>query len=998
MYNYLSGRKYSFRLFLSLLILFFFSGISFSQSVDFKQAANKNNGFPLGSVRWINSILQQSKSVYYEGMAVPQRIILNNLTPGTHTLVINHQAIKQSSGRHAYDFLTSWDKAKKAAEVMNPSNPLLFDLFTNQCGDEIPNSFISVCNSRAYSLGVPIPAPSSNPTPTYGTGNVATKKAAFDAAFPAEQPNLMIWGSAPISGGSLVFNSYQGNDQDAYYTLTWTSNSTTAVIEFAGHLASGDDFFDPNIGWGTNKGSGDISGAPFHIKLGQLDGGSIGSQDNQINDVLGRSCGTISVTQTDVLCKGASTGSITVNVSGGVAPFNYSLNGGTSQSSNIFENLGAGNYTVLVTDASGCQRTSQVTINEPLTAVSITVTPGTILCNGGTTTVEVSGSGGTGTITGGGSFTVGAGTYTYTVSDENGCSASSTITITEPTQLSASAEAGTILCNGGSTTIVVSASGGTGPYQGTGSFTVQAGAYSYTVTDNNGCAATVSGTITEPTLLQAAAEAGTILCNGGSTTIVVSASGGTAPYQGTGSFTVQAGSYSYTVTDNNGCTSTVSGNISQPSLLEATVSNVTHLVCKGENTGSITVSASGGTLNYSYSKDGTNFQSSPTFNNLAAGNYTITVKDGNGCITTVSTTVNDGPVCYPHYTYTQGYYGNSGGKSCIRSEGLQSTYQIILRSLQNGGPMVLGRSIVNRTFTAYANNNDVNKLISVLPAGGSAAVINGNLNLTTNMPPLQNGKIRNVLLGQTITLWLNLNIPGNGALGSLDLMGANNKNYIVTIAVAANAPCTEPFRASCSNNPGAYSSTLFPQSVLNALIARGGGTTVNSLLSFASEALGGGALFGTTLSNINAAVDAINNAFDKGRYFDSFSATVVGCSSSTGRMQNPEIVTATSGNSNTETQLVTEEKIQLTEARITTYPNPFKGSVTFRFAIPENGNVRLEVYNSDGKLVNVAFQGRVLGSVENTVLYTPKGNAGSMLIYRLITPNKVLTGKLMAIE
>ena len=97
------------------------------------------------------------------------------------------------------------------------------------------------------------------------------------------------------------------------------------------------------------------------------------------------------------------------------------------------------------------------------------------------------------------------------------------------------------------------ATGGTAPYSGTGSFTVGAGSYTYTVTDANGCSTTTSITVSEPTALSASSSQGaSILCNGGTTTVTVSATGGTAPYSGDGSFTVGAGSYTYTVTDANG--------------------------------------------------------------------------------------------------------------------------------------------------------------------------------------------------------------------------------------------------------------------------------------------------------------------------------------------------------------------------------------------------------------------------------------------------------------
>src|SRR5207247_7357061 len=91
-----------------------------------------------------------------------------------------------------------------------------------------------------------------------------------------------------------------------------------------------------------------------------------------------------------------------------------------------------------------------------------------------------------------------------------------------------------------------------------------------------------------------------------------------------------AGSYTITVKDANGCTTTQGVTITQPSAaLSSSISSQTNVACFGGSTGSVTVSASGGTAPYTYSKDGVNFGASGTFGSLAAGSYTITVKDAN---------------------------------------------------------------------------------------------------------------------------------------------------------------------------------------------------------------------------------------------------------------------------------------------------------------------------------------------------------------------------------
>jgi hypothetical protein len=152
-----------------------------------------------------------------------------------------------------------------------------------------------------------------------------------------------------------------------------------------------------------------------------------------------------------------------------------------------------------------------------------------------------------------------AGSYVAVTFDSNGCwFVSPPLTVTEPAPLVATSTTGTISCNGGTTTVNVAATGGTAPYTGTGVFTVSAGAYSYTVTDANGCTTIASGSVSQPTPLVASSTAGPVSCSGGTSTVTVTATGGTAPYTGTGVFTVSEGPYSYTVTDANGCTAITS--------------------------------------------------------------------------------------------------------------------------------------------------------------------------------------------------------------------------------------------------------------------------------------------------------------------------------------------------------------------------------------------------------------------------------------------------------
>src|SRR5947207_3377865 len=159
-------------------------------------------------------------------------------------------------------------------------------------------------------------------------------------------------------------------------------------------------------------------------------------------------------------------------------------------------------------------------------------------------TVTVSATGGTAPYSGTGTFSVPAGTYSYTVTDAKSCTATTTGDITQPPTLVPDSSNTEIFCHGGMSTVTVSATGGTAPYSGTGTFSVPAGTYSYTVTDAKSCTATTTGDITHlPTLVPDPSNT-EISYPARFRSVTVSATGGTAPYSGTGTFSVPAGTYS----------------------------------------------------------------------------------------------------------------------------------------------------------------------------------------------------------------------------------------------------------------------------------------------------------------------------------------------------------------------------------------------------------------------------------------------------------------------
>ncbi len=355
--------------------------------------------------------------------------------------------------------------------------------------------------------------------------------------------------------------------------------------------------------------------------------------------------------QTNVSCNAGNNGEATVGVAGGAGSYTYSWSpsGGTAATAS---GLTAGVYTVTVTDANSCIATQTFNITQP-TPLSATTMQTNVSCNSGSNgDAMVMVSGGTSaytyswTPTGGTNATASgltAGTYTCITTDANGCTITSTVSITEPTALAAASSASSLLCNGDTSTVTVTANGGTSPYTGAGTFSEVAGTYTYTVTDNNGCTTTTTVTITEPTAISTVVASTNVLCNGDSTgSIDLTVTGGTAPYTfnwNSGQFTTEdltnipAGSYSGVLTDANGCTDGGTIVISEPAVIAATavISNPTGCTT---NNGSIDLSVAGGSPGYAYVWSTTATTEDVTA--LDGGNYSVSVTDTNGCVATAS--------------------------------------------------------------------------------------------------------------------------------------------------------------------------------------------------------------------------------------------------------------------------------------------------------------------------------------------------------------------------
>lgn len=284
------------------------------------------------------------------------------------------------------------------------------------------------------------------------------------------------------------------------------------------------------------------------------------------------------ITATDATCTSAGSIAIT-NASGGNGSYLYSIDGGNTNSPNAnYSNLNAGSYDVVVsTNGEGCSYSETKQINTA-SGAPISVGADQSVCAGKSATITASGNGSI-------EWFIGA------------------------------------VSQGTGTSLSVSPSSTT--------------TYNAVLTDGNGCKDTKQVTVTVNTVPTVTASVDVQPgCNQSTGSATASANGGSSPYSynwsnmqsGATATGLNAGNYTVTVTDVKGCTATTNIGLSSIGAPTATASVVNNPGCNLSN-GSVTVSANGGSGQFSYSWNTTPASSLQTVVNLPAGSYSVTVTD-----------------------------------------------------------------------------------------------------------------------------------------------------------------------------------------------------------------------------------------------------------------------------------------------------------------------------------------------------------------------------------
>jgi len=375
---------------------------------------------------------------------------------------------------------------------------------------------------------------------------------------------------------------------------------------------------------------------------------------------------------TDARCFTGNDGSIQLTASGGITPYEYSNDGIQFQNSGIFNAVPGGNYQAVTRDSNDCIATISLVVNTPLpiaTIMNITDvncfggidgtasvstagqnTPFTFYWNTGLTDSAING--------------LNTGNYFVTVTDANGCNAYDTASINSPLALTLNAILSDAQCNGSNDgSISLQVSGGTPAYNylWNGGQTIAtldsllAGAYDVVVTDYNSCTVSGSYSITEPSAILLSTDSTDVLCKGANNGVAtVSASGGIPPYtyqwdagannQTTSSaINLRAGTYSAVISDAHHCTDSASVIVAEPLLILLQLDTAINPLCFGESSGSIAVSASGGSgaLDFSWNTNPPYNGTNPT--GLPEGNYSVVVTDANGCSDSLTATLTNPP-------------------------------------------------------------------------------------------------------------------------------------------------------------------------------------------------------------------------------------------------------------------------------------------------------------------------------------------------------------------
>ena len=475
-----------------------------------------------------------------------------------------------------------------------------------------------------------------------------------------------------------------------------------------------------------------------------------------------------------------------------------------------------GNGTILVlTSAAGiltCNSNPCPTINVSSTTTPVSCFAGT---NGAATATATGGAANytyswtPGGLTGPTQSNLTAGTYTVNVTDANNCPGSTTVTIIQPAAaLSANVAATPTNCGANTGTATVTVTGGTSAYSyvwtpnaGSGATisNLAAGTYSVVVTDANGCTANGNTTVNTnngPSI--SLVNSSNVTCfgaNNGSATVAGTGGTGTLVYawapgalSGATQTALAPNTYTVTVTDAGGCANSTTVNITSPTAITVSTSNIIPANC-GVSNGSATIAVTGGTGTYSINWLPTG-GSGLTANNIPAGVYSVNVQDQNGCIATGNVVVTNvgGPTVSISNSTNVSCFGGNNGSATVTATGGNTPYTYAWTP--SGGSGATASGLTAGTYTVAVTD--------ALGCVGSASATITAPNALTITETITNDDCANPGSGQISTLASNGTAPytyswSNALSGATNTGLAGNTSYTVTVTDANGCSASETY-------------------------------------------------------------------------------------------------------------------------------------------------------------------------------------------------------------
>ncbi len=666
------------------------------------------------------------------------------------------------------------------------------------------------CQATLTNMNVPSgaglvasPTPTGTSCPGVNNGSIlVTSNGTSPLTFVLDGTVTQVSATNSTTFTNLAAGTHSITVSDAIGCITTTAVTTT-IPTGTGYTASFS--FSPTGCAGANNGSLAITPqtpqgtAPFTIILnpgaisqtgsGQITFGGLaaGTYSAVITDANGcqatlsnmnvpAGAGLLATpTPSGTSCTGVNNGSISIQMGSGAAPFTALMDGTVSvvgASPILFSGVAAGPHSITITDANGCVTTTPVTTTVVAgTGFTVSFAPTATRCTGATDgKLVLTANPGTAPFTavlnpGAISQTspgqvitfngLAAGTYNALVTDANGCQFTvNNMNVPAGGPLNALPTPINTSCSGASngSINVTAATNGTAPYlyslnagtpQASPSFTgLAAGSYTIIVTDNGGCSSgNLSSTINQGPAISVNPTKVDATCFGSSTGSIAATPSinATAPiqysldnvtWQASPNFpNLAAGSYTVYIRDAVGCTNSAAISVGQPTQLQASTSQQS-VLCNSGSTGKIVVNATGGTTPYSYSLDNVTFQPGNTFN-VAAGNYTIYVKDANGCsLPPINASVTQpAQLTAASVTSNATCDGGNDGTITINPSGGVSPYQFAISggSYQSGGNFNVGPGTYNVSV------QDVNGCLQTV--NGIVVGLTNNLTYTPMVDP-----------------------------------------------------------------------------------------------------------------------------------------------------------------------------------------------------------------------------------------------------------------------